>query len=72
MAILKQYQCHKKVHAYPLNRKDYNTLRGWTVPADENPSDDGYVVIYNKDTDREHVSWSPEDVFNEGYTEVGE
>lgn len=72
MAILKKFQCHKQVHAYPMNRGDYNKLRGWSVPADENPADEGYVVIYNKDMDREHVSWSPADVFNEGYTEIGE
>jgi hypothetical protein len=72
MAILKKYQCHKQVHAYPLNRQDYNILSRWPVPEDENQTDEGYVVIYNKDTPREYISWSPADVFNEGYTEIKE
>lgn len=31
------FTCHKTVKAIPMNRKDYNDLRGWSVPSDENP-----------------------------------
>jgi hypothetical protein len=72
MAILKKYTCHKTVHAYPLDRGEYNNLKGWAVPIDEDPTDEGFVVIYNKGTSREYVSWSPAAVFNEGYTETEE
>ena len=67
---LKKYKCHKEVHAAPMSRGVYNLMRGWTIPVDENPLDEGMVVYYNKDTNREHVSWSPQDVFEEGYTDT--
>ena len=67
---LTEYQCHKKVHATPMNLGDYNTYRGWKIPDNENPSSKGYLVVYNKDTDRHYESWSPEDIFNDGYTKL--
>ncbi|MBL4700534.1 MAG: hypothetical protein JKX85_04675 [Phycisphaeraceae bacterium] len=36
----------KIVSAKPMTRGDYNTYRGWTIPRDENPLDDGYLVEY--------------------------
>lgn len=36
----------KVIKAQPINRLEYNQLRGWTVPDDENPADDGYMVEY--------------------------
>lgn len=67
---LKLYKCHKEVHASPMTRGEYNKFKGWDIPADENPADDGYLVIYNKGTAQEHVSWSPKQVFDDGYTEL--
>lgn len=32
------------VDAQPMTRGEYNTLRGWTLPADEDPKDPGYLV----------------------------
>ena len=69
-AEIKLYQSHKKVHARPMCRGEYNAYRGWKVPADENPEDPGYLVIYNKDTVDHYESWSPKHVFDDGYTEV--
>ena len=40
---------------------------GWQIPADENPEDEGYLVIYGKDTEDHHESWSPKKQFDEGY-----
>ena len=64
------YQCHKQVHAEPMKRGDYNTFRGWTIPADENPEDEGYKVIYGLGTPDEYVSWSPKKQFDDGYAIV--
>lgn len=56
-----------------MTRQAYNDLRGWTVPADENPNDDGFLVEYldggkaNVDGFAGYVSWSPADVFNRVY-----
>lgn len=68
----------KKVRAKKMNRLEYNTLRGWKVPDDENPLDEGYLVEYLDGGQRNHpdyggyISWSPKDVFNEAYKPSGE
>lgn len=67
------FTCHKTVKAVPMNRKDYNDLRGWSVPSDENPEDEGYLVEYQDDGHKNvegfdgYISWSPKEVFEKGY-----
>lgn len=74
----KTYEGTKRVHARPMNRGEYNAYRGWEVPADENPADDGYLVEYldgGKSNHPDHagyISWSPKDVFERAYCEVGQ
>lgn len=70
MGDLELYQCHKRVHATPMTRGAYNEYRGWSIPENENPEDEGYLVIYNKDTKDHYESWSPKHVFDDGYTTV--
>lgn len=63
----------KIVNAAPLTRGEYNALRGWETPADENPEDAGYIVECldgGKPNHREfngYISWSPADVFAKAY-----
>lgn len=63
----------KLINAQPMSRQAYNDLRGWTVPADENPNDEGFLVEYldggkaNVPGYAGYVSWSPADVFNRAY-----
>lgn len=63
----------KTVKATPLNRVAYNLLRGWTVPADEDPMDPGYLVEYqdggapNMKGFDGYISWSPKDAFEKAY-----
>lgn len=70
---MKQYIGVKLINAKPMTRAEYNAFRGWTVPADENPADDGYLVEYldggkgNTDLYQGYVSWSPSEVFNNAY-----
>ena len=70
------YEGTKRVHAKPMNRGDYNSYRGWEVPADENPADEGYLVEDvdgGRGNDSRHagyISWSPKDVFERSYKEV--
>lgn len=72
----KLYACHKQVLATPMNRADYNTLRGWDLPADEIGTDEGYLVEYTDGGAPNHkdfagyISWSPKQVFEQGYTEI--
>lgn len=72
-AILSTFISTHQVQATPLNRKDYNDLRGWEVPSDENPNDDGYLVVNNGVLERNvdgfdgYVSWLPKVAFEEQY-----
>ena len=71
--IISQYIGVKLINARPMTRLAYNELRGWTLPADENPEDDGYLVEYMDGGQANHpgfigyISWSPKDVFERAY-----
>lgn len=72
MDELKKYVGTKAIKAKPMTRGAYNDLRGWTVPENENPADDGYLVVYpNGEPNVEgydgYVSWSPKKQFKEVY-----
>lgn len=73
---MKTYIGTKNIRAKPMTRLEYNALRGWTVPDDENPADAGYLVEYidggkaNVEGFDGYVSWSPADVFNRAYRPV--
>lgn len=66
----------KLIRAKPMTRGEYNAFRGWNVPADENPADEGFLVEYldggkaNTPQYDGYVSWSPADVFNRAYRET--
>ncbi|MCA8017750.1 DUF2829 domain-containing protein [Burkholderia metallica] len=66
----------KLINAKPMSRGEYNALRGWSVPTDENPADDGYLVEYvdggapNTAQFDGYVSWSPKEVFERAYRPV--
>lgn len=64
---MKKYIGVKKIEAEPMTRGDYNKYKGWTIPADENPADEGYLVRYSDS----YESWSPKKQFEEAYREVG-
>ena len=62
---MKQYVGVKLIEAKPMTRGDYNKYRGWTIPKDEDPNDEGYLVKYSND----YESWSPKKPFDESYRE---
>lgn len=64
----KKYIGTKKIEAFPMNREEYNKYRGWTIPANENPNDEGYLVKYSDG----YISWSPKKQFEEAYRTSGE
>jgi len=43
---MKQYIGVKQIKAASMTRQDYSDFRGWDFPADENGSDEGYLVEY--------------------------
>lgn len=66
----------KQVKSTPMNRLDYNIFRGWELPANENGSDEGYLVEYldggapNTPHYAGYVSWSPKAQFDAAYRPV--
>ena len=73
---MKRYIGTKLINAKPMSRAEYNAIRGWVVPADENPNDAGYLVEYVDGGKANHpdfagyISWSPADVFGRAYRQV--
>jgi len=73
---MKQYIGVKLINATPMTRLEYNTYRGWTLPANEDGDDAGYLVEYtdggqaNTPDYTGYVSWSPVDVFNKAYKQT--
>lgn len=70
---MKSYIGIKTIGAKPMTRQAYNDLRGWTLPADEDGNDAGYLVEYVDGGKANHpdfagyISWSPKDVFDRAY-----
>lgn len=67
---LAKYIGTKLIKAKPMTRGEYNKYRGWTIPEDENPDDDGYLIVYVDSYNYE--SWSPKDVFERVYRYCGD
>ncbi len=60
---MKKYAGTKMIEATPMDRGEYNKYRGWTIPENENPADEGYLVKYSDG----YESWSPKKQFEEAY-----
>lgn len=73
---MKTYIGTKIINATPMTRADYNIFRGWTLPADEDGADAGYLVEYtdggkpNVASYAGYVSWSPKEQFDGAYRET--
>lgn len=44
---MKKYIGTKMIEARSMDKENYNKYRGWTMPADENPGDEEYLVKYS-------------------------
>ncbi len=70
---MEMYLGVKLIQAREMSRGRYNSYRGWEVPADEDPNDEGYLVEYLDSLNANHaehtgyISWSPKDVFERAY-----
>lgn len=73
---MQKYIGTKTLRARPMTRGEYNNYRGWTIPANEDQNEGGYLVEYEdggKPNDGRHqgcISWSPADVFEKAYRPV--
>lgn len=64
-----------KVVVTEMTRGEYNTLRGWTVPEDENPNDSGFLIEHvgtqpNTKDFAGYIEWKPSDFVYERYVRV--
>ena len=70
---MQHYIGAKQVTATPMTRLAYNEYRGWTLPADEDGSDAGYLVEHldggkpNHPGHTGYISWSPKAQFDAAY-----
>lgn len=70
---MQQFIGTKLINAMPMTRQAYNDYRGWELPANENGSDDGFLVEYLDGGEANHpahagyISWSPKGVFERAY-----
>lgn len=72
---MKRFNALKKVNAKPMTRQEYNDLRNWDLPTDENGADDGYITedingASNVDGYNGYVSWTPKAMFDEQFYEA--
>ena len=73
---MNKYLGTKEVSAKPMTRGEYNDYRGWQIPENEDPNEQGYLIEYQdggKSNDSRHagyISWSPADVFNRAYAPI--
>ena len=65
------------VETYPMTRKEYNDLRGWELPSDENGDDKGFLVnnLTNANPNTNfldgYVSWITEEQCNREFRTSG-
>lgn len=62
----------KIVDATPMTREEYNVYRGWGVPANESPFDEGFMVEYadsepNHPNHKGYISWTPKEQFEKSH-----
>lgn len=71
--MMEKYIGVKELKAKPMMLGEYNKYRGWEMPENENPNDEGYLVEYldggkpNHPGHTGYISWSPKDVFERAY-----
>ena len=77
MKCMKRHIGTKLVNAKPMTRLEYSGLRGWSLPEDQNGSDEGFMIGYthddkpNTESFADHVSWLPKKQFKYDYRELG-
>lgn len=71
--MTQKYIGTKIIAALAMTRLAYNAYRGWTLPADEDGADEGYLVEYldggkpNHPDHAGYISWSPKEQFDNAY-----
>lgn len=72
-AHMKRYVGTRYIKATPMDRQEYCHLRGWAVPVDESPEDEGYLIEYEHGSKGNvpgfegYISWMVKDAFDGMY-----
>ena len=65
--MMNQYTMTRTILARPMTRQEYNDLRDWKLPADENGADEGFLIEYLDGTDgagyNGYITWLPAEEF---------
>lgn len=68
----------KRIRRSLMTLGEYNNLRGWNIPDNEDPKTDGYLIEYldggkpNTDLYSNYISWSPKDVCDDNFSEISD
>lgn len=62
---MKKYIGTKIIKAEAMSRGEYNRYRGWKIPKNEDPNDEGYLIKHSDN----YESWSPKEDFEINYNE---
>lgn len=74
---MERYIGTKEILAKPMRLGEYNSYRGWDMPANEDPAKPGFLVEYtdgeggNHPNHEGYVSWTPEGPFLAAYRASG-
>lgn len=72
LSDLTQFAATHTIFAKPMNLGEYNNLRGWTIPADEDPSEEGFLIVHgNKKPEAillSDLTWAKKSTFENKYT----
>lgn len=77
MQETKIYQSKKLVIARPMTRGEYNLYRGWAIPDNECPDDEGCLLedfnneLPNDTRHKGYITWLPTKVLESNYDLVG-
>lgn len=70
---MQRYIGTKLLNGEPMSLGEYNKLRGWLLPENEDGSNEGYLVEYldggepNHEDFDNYISWSPKEQFENAY-----
>jgi len=70
---MQRYIGTKLLNGEPMTLGEYNNLRGWDMPENEDPAKEGYLVEYldggepNHEDFDNYISWSPKEQFENAY-----
>ena len=72
---MKTYVSSLLISAEPMNRGNYNQYRSWTIPQDQDPTDEGFLIENfkgnaNHPNHKGYITWLPYLEFMAQYTEV--